>query len=51
LANRKKYTNKEIGDIFGLTYSSISRRKSIVLKHLKSEGGNTVKELFVGLGK
>ena len=41
-----KYTNKEIGDILGLTYSSISSRKLIVLKHLKSEDGNSVKELF-----
>jgi putative transposase len=39
-----KYSNKELGEIFGLTYSSISHRKSIVLNNLKDEAAT--KKLF-----
>jgi hypothetical protein len=37
-------SNKELGEIFGLTYSSISHIKSIVLNKLKDE--TDTKKLF-----
>ncbi|KPA09169.1 toxin RelE [Candidatus Magnetomorum sp. HK-1] len=41
-----KYSNNEIGDIFGLTYSSISKRKTVVLNKLNDEKQTEVHALF-----
>ena len=56
-ANRKKrdfliyllwqsgqYGNKKIGELFGLTYSSVSRRKAVVERELKND--TEIMELF-----